>query len=290
MADLSRHRLMLSALLALAAPAAAHDPVTGRASAILNEGVMVEAGAAKVLFDPVYDNAFGRFAELPADLAAAIVSGAPPYDGVDAVFVSHAHGDHFSAGYTVQMLAAQPGLRLFLPVDALALLRAAEGWDDGWLARITVFDLANDGPHAVAVLDGQDGTVKRLITGSFVNQHSAQFAGDGTIVLFDNMGSGPDSLPSRVLALDLADGSERVVHARGNEGEFTAVSGNLDLSVDGRRVLVAYTQAGRVNEIDLRSGAVLSVFENLHTGRAPGETGLYKIFGAWYVPPDFPLD
>lgn len=119
----------------------AHDPETGKATAIRNEGVIVEADGTKILFDPIYDNNFGDYHEVTAQLAATIASGAAPYDGVDAVFITHAHGDHFSPGGLVAMLAQQPEVRLFAPAQAVASMREAAGWSDEFEARVEPIDV-----------------------------------------------------------------------------------------------------------------------------------------------------
>lgn len=126
-------------------------PSEGRGAAtvtsILNAGVMADLGntnaPVKILFDPLYDDHFGSLAELDDDLIAAIVTGAPPYDGVAAVFVSHAHGDHFSASQLNRMMATQRQVLLIAPGQARDAMRAEGGWQDGFAARITSIDLAN---------------------------------------------------------------------------------------------------------------------------------------------------
>ncbi|MBW0144038.1 MBL fold metallo-hydrolase [Sphingomicrobium clamense] len=134
----------LLALFALAAcsaqPAPAHDPEPGKATAIRNEGVIVEADGRKILFDPIYDNHFEMYHEVPEALSKAIANGNAPYDGVDAVFVTHAHGDHFSPSGLVARLAAQPYVRLFVPAQAVAAMRADANWQDAFEARVEGID------------------------------------------------------------------------------------------------------------------------------------------------------
>ena len=122
--------------------------IAGTATSILNAGVMAEIGPAddsraKFLFDPLYDDHFGSLEQLTPELIEAIVSGAPPYDGVDAVFVSHAHGDHFSASMLTRMLAEQPQLRLFAPQQAIDRMREDEAWDDSFAQRTIGVALEN---------------------------------------------------------------------------------------------------------------------------------------------------
>ncbi len=119
----------------------------GTATAILNAGVTAEigerGGAVKILFDPLYDDHFGSLEQLSEPLIEAIVSGAPPYDNVAAVFVSHAHGDHFSATHLTRMLAAQPDLRLVAPEQAIERLRGSDIWQADFAGRVTGITLEN---------------------------------------------------------------------------------------------------------------------------------------------------
>lgn len=119
-----------------------------QATSILNAGVMTQHASAegigvKFLFDPLYDDHFGSLAQLTPDLIEAIIAGAPPYDGVDAVFVSHAHGDHFSVSQLTRMLTAQADLTLVLPEQGLERLREAPDWQASFEARVRPITLKN---------------------------------------------------------------------------------------------------------------------------------------------------
>lgn len=120
----------------------------GELTSILNAGVIAEFGPtednrAKFLFDPLYDNHFGSLQELTPDLIDAIVAGSPPYDAVDAVFVSHAHGDHFSAGHITAMLAAQPSVQVVAPTQALNAMREEAAWQTRFESRVRAIALDN---------------------------------------------------------------------------------------------------------------------------------------------------
>lgn len=131
----------------LSAQANASAVETGKVTSILNAGVMAQIGASaapvKFLFDPIYDEHFGSLEPLSDTLIDAIVTGAAPYDGVSAVFVSHAHGDHFSARHFNRLMAAQPAIRLVAPQQAVEMMRGEAGWQDGFAARITAITLEN---------------------------------------------------------------------------------------------------------------------------------------------------
>lgn len=132
-----------AATLAAWAPSAAvaHDHAT--AHYLGNEGVMIERGETKVLFDAFYSSGFGQYALVPDEINAAMLAGAPPYDGVDAIFISHVHGDHFSPGPAIKYLRAQSDVVLFAPEQVRDALVQA-GADDELLQRVRTFSLAPD--------------------------------------------------------------------------------------------------------------------------------------------------
>ncbi len=132
----------------------------GAATAILNAGVMANVGAesVKLLFDPLYDNHFGSLAELPPELAEAIITGAAPYDDVDLVFVSHAHGDHFSASMLVEMLLNDSDLWLIAPGQAYDQLKEQENWHHGLATQVRTITLRNG--EATQTFDLAGATIK----------------------------------------------------------------------------------------------------------------------------------
>lgn len=97
---------------------------------LANEGVMVTHKDTKILIDPLYQNSYDTYQMVPDDVRDAIFSGESPYDGVDAVFVSHHHGDHFSAEDMLRLLKSQTGTRLYAPAQAVTALRQVAGPDD----------------------------------------------------------------------------------------------------------------------------------------------------------------
>ncbi|MEP1421985.1 MAG: MBL fold metallo-hydrolase [Erythrobacter sp.] len=120
----------------------------GQAAAILNAGVMTthdapDGGSAKFLFDPLYDDHFGSLAELTPELISAIIAGDAPYDEVDAVFVSHAHGDHFSVSQLTKMMDAQDQLVLVIPAQGLERLRGGPDWSADFETRVRPITLEN---------------------------------------------------------------------------------------------------------------------------------------------------
>jgi len=90
----------------------AHDN-SSQATYLGNEGVMVARGDTRILFDAFYSDSYSRYTLVPKEIAEAMLAGEAPYDGIDAIFVSHVHGDHFTAGPAVTYLRAHPQVQLY---------------------------------------------------------------------------------------------------------------------------------------------------------------------------------
>ncbi len=103
-----------------------------------NEGLMVVQGDTKILFDPLFRNSYGQYLLLPKEMEQALFAGSAPYDGIDAVFVSHHHGDHFSPGDMVRLLKEQPAIRLYAPNQAVIAMRSESSNNDA-----DIFDRVN---------------------------------------------------------------------------------------------------------------------------------------------------
>ncbi len=129
------------------ATATAHE---SQALYLGNEGVLVSHGKDKVVFDAFFSDSHGLYVLVPDELRTGLTEGRPPFDGIDAVFVSHVHGDHFSPEPTLAYLRAQRKVRLFAPRQVADALAAAAGADDPVLARVTAFDLKPGDPPQTA--------------------------------------------------------------------------------------------------------------------------------------------
>ena len=118
----------------------AHDST---AHYLANEGLMVVHGETKILFDPLFRESYGQYRLLPEAMVEALYAGAPPFDGIDAVFISHHHGDHFSPADILRLLKLQAGIHLYAPNQAVAALReVASAQDNAVFDRVTSVDLA----------------------------------------------------------------------------------------------------------------------------------------------------
>ena len=147
-----RFALLLSwASLALASGAEAHGPA--RATYLGNAGVMVARGETKIVFDAFYADSHGEYLLVPEAIEDALMTGKAPFDGVDAAFVSHVHGDHFTPAPMIAFLRVQPSVVLYAPEQARrALIAAGVVKDDPILRRVRAFDLAPaDAAQSVSV-------------------------------------------------------------------------------------------------------------------------------------------
>ncbi len=108
--------ILITSLL-FAGVAIAEDEI--RAKLLANAGVLITHGETKIVFDPLFDQGFGTYDLVPDNIVQALFDGVPPFDGLDAVFVSHHHGDHFSPARMLHLLRARPELRLFAPAQAI---------------------------------------------------------------------------------------------------------------------------------------------------------------------------
>ncbi len=108
---------------------------------LANEGVMVVHGDTKVVFDPLFNNDYGRYQLLPENMKQALYSGEAPYNDIDAVFVSHSHQDHFSPLDMLKLMRLRQGIVLYAPAQAVDELKASAP-DDAIFKRVTGLQLA----------------------------------------------------------------------------------------------------------------------------------------------------
>jgi len=130
----------------------------GVAYYMANEGLMVTQGETKILFDPLFRNSYEQYLLPPEDMAAAVYAGVAPFDGIDAIFISHFHGDHFSPEDILHLLQVQTEIQLYAPMQAVITLRAETPNQDD-----PVFDRV----HPVS-LDYMDTPVTMAMAGLFI--------------------------------------------------------------------------------------------------------------------------
>jgi len=119
----------------------AHAPTSAEVQYIANEGMMITQGNLKILFDPLFHNSYNNY-QLPSQKQRdAILAGKAPFDNVNIIFISHAHGDHFSAGDLNLWLQKNSSGTLITPAQALPQLQKSENWDETFLTRITAINL-----------------------------------------------------------------------------------------------------------------------------------------------------
>ena len=151
--------LLVSA--ALAGPVLSHPSAEEAASAhfLANEAVMVTAGETRILFDPLFTHSYG-YPLIAPDVKAQLMAGEAPYDGVDAVFVSHIHGDHFDAAELNTYLATHPDVQLVAPHQARLDMQAAPGWDPAFEARFHVMPFVSAPNALVLEVDGDAEAIR----------------------------------------------------------------------------------------------------------------------------------
>ena len=131
--------------------------------------------------------------------------------------------------------------------------------------------------HAFVVLDRDDFDIKALVRGTFNGQHSVKHLTGSRFLVFDNLGVEADrDGPSRVLTIDLADGSETTVFPGPQTSEaaqrvFTRVEGQVSISPDRRRVIANFAKFSKAYEIEIATGKVLTEFTSVHDLTPLGE-------------------
>jgi len=91
------------------------------------EGVLARAGGVAVLIDALFGEEAAPFTMPGAAVLAALRSARPPFDAVDAVIATHAHGDHFDPDAVAGYLRASPRTHFVSTPQAVARLSSAVG-------------------------------------------------------------------------------------------------------------------------------------------------------------------
>lgn len=137
--------LFLLAFTSCSAVSSAHDDNDWGAHYLANAGVMIARGDTKILFDPFFRNGFGVYDVVPQDIEAALFAGTPPWDGIDAIFISHYHGDHFEPAVVVDFLRRWDGVELYAPQQAVDALMEVDAENlDALRKRVHAIRLERD--------------------------------------------------------------------------------------------------------------------------------------------------
>ncbi len=111
------------------------------ATYLANEGVMISAGDVKVLFDPFFHNDYGIYQLVPDKILNSIMDNTAPYNNISAIFVSHAHGDHFAEEDMLAYMLAHTKVELVAPTQAIVEMQKLDGYKQ-IEKRITGIELA----------------------------------------------------------------------------------------------------------------------------------------------------
>ena len=140
------------------------------------------------------------------------------------------------------------------------------------------------------IMDSETGRIKRMVRGTFSQQHSVQHLKESKFLLFDNHGADINAGPSRILLVDLAGSAvhEQTIYPRADTPEelrfFSYLRGNISISQDRERMIIASSNQGIGLEVQLSDGGVLNLFRNIHdlSGMAhnleeAGERAIYLV-------------
>jgi L-ascorbate metabolism protein UlaG (beta-lactamase superfamily) len=89
---------------------------------IANEGVMLSSGDKKVLIDALFHR-YKSYAIAPESVQTALATARAPFDDVDAILVTHEHGDHFHPAPVVAHMLANPRAALLASEQVIGHVR-----------------------------------------------------------------------------------------------------------------------------------------------------------------------
>jgi hypothetical protein len=146
---------------------------------------------------------------------------------------------------------------------------------------------------AVMLFDPVSEKIKRIVSGRTAAQHSAKFLPDGSVLVFDNQGGSRSMGGSRILRLNLIDGSAQTVFPTKASKPvlpfFSVDGGTVVPSPDGKRAMISSKKESRDIEVDLATGRPLwsmtHVFDVGPLMNAGGEpvAGYFAAYGSYYL-------
>lgn len=113
--NIKRSLLLLCALPLLSLA----DTPSSAVTYLGNEALLFSNGDQKVLFDPFFHNDYGSYQLVPDEIRDAIFSNEAPYNDINLIVISHAHGDHFEAQDLVDYLGKHKQVTLLAPDQAI---------------------------------------------------------------------------------------------------------------------------------------------------------------------------
>ena len=144
---------LLAPLLCLSGPLLSAHEESPSVRYLGNEGLLSSAGPTKVLFDAFYSNGFNSFVLVPEDITRPLMSATGPFGVIDALFVSHVHGDHFSPEPALDFLRRHPQVPVFGSHQvAEALAEVATEQDSALLEQLVIFDILPGEPPVSVTL------------------------------------------------------------------------------------------------------------------------------------------
>lgn len=116
--------LVLIFFLSLIGPVQAQD--VGHVTYLGNAGLLVDYQEVEILFDPFFHNHYNNYQLVPEAIRQSIFNNQTPFESVEMILISHAHGDHFDAKDVADYLTDRPQTKLVAPAQAVDLLRSDE--------------------------------------------------------------------------------------------------------------------------------------------------------------------
>ncbi len=117
--------VVCSALLPQALPPPG-QAMGARVTFVGNAGHLIQVGKKKVLIDGLFRGYPGAY-ELPPEVQDALARAQPPFDDIDLILVTHAHGDHFDPDMVRQYLLRHPRTLFASGVQATAPFKDLPG-------------------------------------------------------------------------------------------------------------------------------------------------------------------
>lgn len=151
--------------------------------------------------------------------------------------------------------------------------------------------------NMIAILDSRTGEIHRAIVGKTTAQHSPKLLHDGTIAVFDNRGGDIRSSGTRILDIDPVTQETKTLFPRADTVDdllpfWSADGGHIDVSADGKRLMVSSNTQARTIEIDVKTGEaywtaekIFDITPYLETQGAEGAPSIvgFNAYGTYYL-------